>query len=214
VNLHVYHYSFNNPITYIDPDGRDGNSFLGRLENLANSVDQFISENKEALLVIAAGGTLIVAGNLLKGGGVAGGVALSGGTGGLGTPAGVALAVAGVSAGGVMEAAGAGMLIAGLAMLASNNNHESSGGSRSSPQTQGNPNQTLVEKNSNGTVRRVTQYDDNGNILREIRPEGSHGIKGPTVKEPTLNTNPNTGQTFQNGWNYRPATDAEINLLK
>jgi len=96
----------------------------------------------------------------------------------------------------------------------SNNINRNNIGSRSNPLTKGNPNETLVERNINGTVRRVTQFDSNGNFLREIRPKGSHGTNGPTVKEATFNTNPNTGQIFQNKPNYRPATNAEIDLLR
>jgi RHS repeat-associated protein len=124
-NLHVYHYAGNNPVKYTDPDG---NSSVDKFKNFANSVDQFIFENKEALLTIAVGGALIAAGNLLKGGSVGGGVAIAGLSGGLGAPAGVAVAVAGVGAGAVLEATGTITVATGLAMLANNNNYGTGGG--------------------------------------------------------------------------------------
>jgi RHS repeat-associated protein len=38
VNLHVYHYAGNNPVKYVDPDGKYGASMSGRLAGSNNSV--------------------------------------------------------------------------------------------------------------------------------------------------------------------------------
>jgi hypothetical protein len=46
-------------VKFIDPDGRESKSILEKIKETAYSVDQYILENKEALLVIALGGVQI-----------------------------------------------------------------------------------------------------------------------------------------------------------
>lgn len=86
--------------------------------------------------------------------------------------------------------------------------------SRSNPARTGPPGGMVIERNPDGSVKRVTTYDKNGNWVKEIRPEGSHGIDGPTTKKPTTNTNPETGKTFPGSPTYEPSTPDEIKLLK
>lgn len=92
-------------------------------------------------------------------------------------------------------------------------NNKEKKSSRNQPQTKGEPNSTQVERNPDGTVRRVTQYDEKGNMLKEIRPKPSHGSDGPTTKYPETNTNPKTGEEFTR-FKVRPATPDEIKLLQ
>ena len=86
--------------------------------------------------------------------------------------------------------------------------------SRNKPKQNGEPNSTEVEYNYDRSVKRITQYDEKGNFMKEIRPnsKGQHGIDGPTTKEPFYNTRPD-GRTFRNGYIIRAATPEEIKLL-
>ena len=58
VNLHVYHYSGNNPVKYMDPDGRDFGSFINNLKEKAASVTQavvgFAKDSKVGAVMDAA----------------------------------------------------------------------------------------------------------------------------------------------------------------
>ena len=93
---------------------------------------------------------------------------------------------------------------------------DSGRGSRSRPQRTGEPNSRQVEYNDDGSVKRITEYDQNGNWTREIRPGrpgGSHGDQAPTTKYPRYNTNPTTGQTFENRAGVRLSTPDEIDIL-
>jgi hypothetical protein len=152
-----------NPKGYADPDGRSDSSILERVKDLANPIDQFILENREALLTIALGGAQIVVGNALKGGGVGGGILLSGASGGILTPAGVAMGVAAVSAGEALEISGAVTVSAGLAMLASNNGEGNGNWSRQRQNSQKSHNQ------SDG--------DDIQKALKKINQETGQNLK-------------------------------------
>ena len=72
-----------------------------------------------------------------------------------------------------------------------------------------------IEHNVDGSVKRVTQFDENGNFLKEVRPnfKGQHGIEGPTTKVPQYNTDA-SGKVHMNGYKVQPATPEEIMLLK
>ncbi len=88
---------------------------------------------------------------------------------------------------------------------------------RNRPQEMGSPNSILVERNPNNSVRRISQYDNNGNIIKEIRAPKTgkvHGINGVTVKVPNMNTNPITGITHQNGWKVIEPTLDDLKLLR
>ena len=110
-NLAVYHYGGNNPLKYVDPDGR--------------TIRDWYARNRKGLMLVVGGGATIALGYLIAGGSPAGGAAIAAGTGGAGAPAGAAVASAGVAAGKAIAATGGLTLTAGLAMLAS----DSSGGS-------------------------------------------------------------------------------------
>lgn len=59
---------------------------------------------------------------------------------------------------------------------------------------------------------RVIQRDENGEVVKEVRSTRiDHGdIARPNVKEPDYNTNPKTGEQYQNGYNVRGAEPWEI----
>lgn len=84
--------------------------------------------------------------------------------------------------------------------------------SRSAPADTGTPNSTKVDRDKNGNITKYTTYGPDGKIVKEVRIDGQdHGsIPRPNVKEPTFNTNPKTGQQFQNGYQVRPANPDEI----
>ncbi|CAH8244839.1 polymorphic toxin type 24 domain-containing protein [Paenibacillus melissococcoides] len=84
--------------------------------------------------------------------------------------------------------------------------------SRSTPQDTGTPNSTKIDRDANNNIMKYTTYGSDGKIQEEVRISGKdHGsIPRPNVKEPTFNTNPKTGQKFQNGYKVRPAYPNEI----
>ena len=86
---------------------------------------------------------------------------------------------------------------------------------RNKPKQTGPENGIEIEHNVDGSVKRVTQFDENGNFLKEVRPnfKGQHGIDGPTTKVPQYNTDA-SGKVHMNGYKVRPATPEEIMLLK
>ena len=86
---------------------------------------------------------------------------------------------------------------------------------RNKPKQTGPENGIEIEHNVDGSVKRVTQFDENGNFLKEVRPnfKGQHGIEGPTTKVPQYNTDA-SGKVHMNGYKVRPATPEEIMLLK
>jgi hypothetical protein len=89
-------------------------------------------------------------------------------------------------------------------------------GSRNQPQRTGEPNSRQIEYNDDGSVRRITEYDENGHWTREIRPGRPgvrHGVEGPTTKYPTYNTNPTTGVEYENVPDVRASTPEEIDIL-
>ncbi len=89
----------------------------------------------------------------------------------------------------------------------------SSTSSRSQPKQSGIANSSEIQsRNSNGTVTKYTEFDKSGNFAKEFRAgDGTttHGINGPTVKTPNVNTNPKTGETFNNGFSVEPAKTIE-----
>ena len=118
VNFSLYHYAGNNPVKYTDPDGR-AEKLTDKLGKFIKSTTDFIAENKEALIVIGTGLSMIGGGKALKGIGIGGGAAISFGSGG--TLAGVGIsgaAVAGVI-GEALEITGYATLAVGISMLSS-----------------------------------------------------------------------------------------------
>ncbi len=84
--------------------------------------------------------------------------------------------------------------------------------SRNKPKEYGTPNSTEVVRDENGKIIKYTTYGPDGKIIKEVRLTGKdHGvIPRPNVKEPKYNTNPKTGQKFQNGYEVRPTRPDEI----
>nr|WP_225942122.1 pre-toxin TG domain-containing protein [Sporosarcina limicola] len=84
--------------------------------------------------------------------------------------------------------------------------------SRSAPADTGTPNSTKVDRDTNGNITKYTTYGSDGKIVKEVRIDGKdHGsIPRPNVEEPTFNTNPKTGEQFQNGYEVRPVDPDEI----
>jgi len=84
--------------------------------------------------------------------------------------------------------------------------------SRSKPKEEGVANSTEVVRDKNGNIEKYTEYGPDGKLVKEVRLTGKeHGdIPRPNVKEPNYNTNPKTGEKFQNGYRVRPARPDEI----
>ena len=208
VNLHVYHYAGNNPVKYTDPDGRDIDlSSRIEIKNEVSGIDWGEIGQRTLGLFVTGVGLLLdhVAPPLLTG--LA--TVASGGSGAVATPL---ITGACKALGKTLQVAGAAIYFsAGSELPKPNYNNQKS--SRNKPEERGEPNSTKVERNPDGSVRRVTQYDRNGFIKKEIRPTPSHGRKGPTVKEPVFNTNPETGETYY-GYKVRDALPDEIELLE
>ena len=142
INLHVYHYAGNNPVKYVDPDGRAseaagysgnysgkekspiqkiGDGFVNLIKNIGRGISDgasWIMENKEAIGNIIAGGVLILAGETTKKGGWALGVALAPESGG----ASVLIILTAEEAGKVLEASGGVLIANGANMLMANSN--------------------------------------------------------------------------------------------
>ena len=84
---------------------------------------------------------------------------------------------------------------------------------RNKPKDEGVPNSSEIqETNADGKTTKYTTYGKDGKMVKEYRGEGkAHGnIPRPNVKEPKFNTNPKTGERFQNGHEVRPAREDEI----
>lgn len=210
INLNCYHYAGNNPVRYVDPDGRYDSFILNQQPEEQNSFKNFGTALGCYVL-----GSLIVCGTLVED-------AATGGVGTVDDAASFAFAGSLFAYGNHLANGGnqktpspipkKGAVSAAPGSPAPNGNNNKS--SRNKPKENGTPNSTEVERNSDGSVKRITQYDRNGNFQKEIRPntKGQHGINGPTTKEPHYNTTPD-GRIFRNGNIVRPATPEEINLL-
>ncbi|CAN5586466.1 hypothetical protein BH23BAC1_BH23BAC1_25350 [soil metagenome] len=84
---------------------------------------------------------------------------------------------------------------------------------RSKPKETGKPSSREIQaRDKDGNITKYTDYDANGNIIKEYRGTGvEHGnIPRPNVKEPKFHVNPKTGDKFQNGWTVRPPRPDEI----
>ena len=92
------------------------------------------------------------------------------------------------------------------------NDEEDSSKSRNKPKTKGTPSSVEIQRDSDGNIIKYTEFDENGNLVKEVRLTGKeHGnIPRPNVKEPVYNTNPKTGERFHNGYSVRTAEPWEI----
>ena len=87
-----------------------------------------------------------------------------------------------------------------------------SSSSRNKPKENGIPNSSEIQATTKGTITKYSTYDSNGKIIKEYRGTGKDhsNIPRPNVKEPNMNTNPKTGETFKNGYKVRKAKPEEI----
>jgi len=175
----------------------------------------------------ANGASLAIASILL----VDGAISTTAGGGGLVASGAVASTGVGAPVGGIGAAASGGLLAKGAAELtvggimmantisnmkddaSSSNNSSSSSSSRNKPKQEGEPNTSEIQaRDSDGNVTKYSTFDENGKLVKEFRGTGKdHGnIPRPNVKEPNVNTNPKTGEQFQNGFKVRKATPEEL----
>ena len=114
-----------------------------------------------------------------------------------------------------LTAQGDALLAQGISNLTPRTSSDGEKSSRNKPKQTGEPNSTEIERNPDGSIKRVTQFDENGNFKKEIRPneKNQHGIDGPTTKEANYNIRPD-GEVYRNRDIVRKATPEEIELLK
>ncbi len=108
---------------------------------------------------------------------------------------------------------------ASTVMKAAYNLNSGGGGSKSEskqrnkPKEEGVPNSSEIQsRDKSGKIDKYTTYNEKGEMVKEYRGSGKdHGnIPRPNVKEPKTNTNPKTGEQFQNGYQVRKAQKNEI----
>jgi RHS repeat-associated protein len=122
VNLHAYHYAGNNPVKYVDPDGKKSNSIM---ENKIVTAVRSESKNEKAINKIGEGIVKIIIGQIVNELGMQGGAAIIAFSEGTATKEGVAVAAAGMIVGGAITAVGIKDVLDGIVMLSS-----STGGGR------------------------------------------------------------------------------------
>ena len=224
-----YHYSFNNPVFFSDPNGLMGEGCCQNLIDFASgTIDAILTDNIPVatnyvmsngnhsysagvkaghILSVVGGAAQIIVGAIGDVG--AGGLEVA--TAGVATPVAVPLAMGSTAT--VLN--GISTLTKAITNL--NSEGKSQGGSdtkqRNKPKEEGTPNSSEIQsKDKNGKTDKYTTYDENGKIIKEYRGSGKeHGnIPRPNVKEPKYNINPKTGEKFQNGYEVRKAKSNEI----
>jgi RHS repeat-associated protein len=231
-----YMYAANNPLRFTDPDGNDfkdkvlgfgaavvDNAF-GGMTDVRSYAASYVTDARDFNTGLTTGDVASVAiggaevgtgGGMVEGGTVAVGAGVVGlaaaGTGAVAIVAGAATVATGATLmthGTVMMASAAKNLANGKGQISEENNNQ-----RNKPKENGTPNSSEIQaKDGNGKATKYTTYDGNGKATKEYRGTGKdHGnVPRPNVKEPNYNTNPKTGEQFQNGFKVRPANPNEI----
>ena len=208
LNLAVYHYGANNPLKYVDPDGR--------------TIRDWYARNREGLMKVIGGAAIVALGYLIAGGGTAGGAAIAAGTAGAGAPAGVAVASAGVAAGKAIAVAGSGIVTEGLALMATGatGNSPKSNEGESRPHGNDEHNSAIeqranqVRKQGATNIRKnQVQVDANGNRVGDNRPDLQYDLDG---RHYNVEFDHNAANSARHGAQIRandPNAAVELNLL-
>jgi RHS repeat-associated protein len=160
VNLHLYHYTGNNPVKYVDPDGRESKTLLENLVETATKAIVFMYQSKDARQKIGIGIAKVAMGISIAALGVGGGGVVTLGSGGAAISDGVSVAQEAIVAGGIYVGAGITDVLDGIVMMSQGNEN----GWRREPQN------TQRSYNSN-------DQRDIGKAIRRIENETNTKLK-------------------------------------